>query len=592
MTRYQRGRPTLAMPPNSRQEEDSSVEGITTEPADASQSPTDPSIATNQNLQASEGENHGLNHTWENGTIGTHISSPQMQFDFPNQPDQTAGFSSNTSPADPKDQSAIYRASPWSSGLALPPQEQIEILVVAFFRHVHVYRANAFLHREETLVGLRDGSLAEAIVLALCAVGSRFIHPRTNDAETVALWASKAGQKIITSTPASRDNVSTALLLTIYMQQDSQFAQSHIWASIAMQQAVTLGLHRESHSDSRSFVDAERDRRLFFACYVLNRFISNGTPESVHCPASRIRLRLPCDGFHYRMDVSVETPFAILEEDDSHVPGWIFKNVGAMGFWVRLVGVRTMIKAYFQAVMENRESREASATQSQTQDRPQHMLEISDPAPPAPWEMASPFAVCLVKLASIRETLPPRLQLSPEHISRRQNDLSTLGQIIMFYLWWNQCHIELFSVVLPGYSHSFDRDLLSAAPEGWLNQTRQSCLRHARAITDILSLVEMQLGQQSFTIHDHTIAHSVYLSLRVQLEIRQIEPDDEDTRSRLKENLDMMLRFVERTSTYFRSVHLVVRSFPTLRMLRTRLLSERQKVIGDKRLPLIPFFTA
>jgi hypothetical protein len=131
----------------------------------------------------------------------------------------------------------------------------------------------------------------------------------------------------------------------------------------------------------------------------------------------------------------------------------------------------------------------------------------------------------------------------------------------MFYLWWNECHVELCSIVLPGYPQSLDEETLSAAPEGWVEQTRQSCLRHVQAITDILYLVDKEMAQQPLTIYDHTIAHAVYLSMRVQLELAVPDPEDEVTRSRLKERFEMMLRFVERTSLYFRSVYLVV-SYP------------------------------
>ncbi|CAK7232650.1 hypothetical protein SCUCBS95973_008330 [Sporothrix curviconia] len=548
-----------------------------------------------------------------------------------------------------------------SSTIQLPCQDRIERLAIAFFLHVHVYRANGFFERDKTLAAVRERRLARPLLLGLCAVGSRFAKPdsaqtiqfiqagdtnqETSEA-TVRAWAAEAGRLVMASTEVSRENVEAALLLTIYAQQAGRFAQSHLWAGIAMQQAVSLGLHRETsvmtstggRTVSKSFTDGERDRRLFFACYSMNRFLSNGAPEAIQCPATRIRLRLPCDGFNFRMGLAAETPYAMLEtggDTGPSMPGWMFKNVGAMGFWVRLVGIRAMVKQYFYGMME---ARRVAAEQDHedgdwvssmdvppgsgggastggtvgtgmpppsqapqvTHHHPSSSSSAFSPsaltatsstspnAPPsyvAPWVPDSPFVTCLAKLASLRESLPLRLQLG-RALRTRPHDWPALGQIVLFYLWWNVCHIELCSVALPGYPQSLDAETLAAAPDGWAAQTRQSCLRHAQAITDTLALVERELPPNghrgSLVLYDHTIAHAVYLSLRVQLEhwqandvdvngvngvngvndgndIHDGDHNDDMTPVALQARLEMMLGYVEKTSVYFHSVHLVLR---------------------------------
>ncbi|RDK38278.1 hypothetical protein M752DRAFT_321224 [Aspergillus phoenicis ATCC 13157] len=443
---------------------------------------------------------------------------------------------------------AVVTLSPRRS--FLPSQDSIERLAVAFFRHVHVYRANAFLHRDQTLMAIRDGTFCAPVVLALCAVGARFTSPPQPD-DVVISWATEAANWVTTATEVSRDHVVVALLLAIYMQQAGQFAQSHLWSAIANTHAVSLGLHHESAPGTSSFVESERDRRLFFACYAISRFISNGAPESIQCPASRIKLRLPCDGFNYRLDVSIETPYATLEADEPEPPGpnGMQRNVGAMGFWVRLVSVRMKIKRYFHSMTEDREERHA------------HQQPSAIGTTLAPWGASSPFVVCLAQLASLSESLPPRLQLSPELVLR-QHDAPVLGQIVMFYLWWNECHLELYSIALHGYPQSLDPTVMSTAPAGWIDQARHNCLRHAQAITDILDLVDREMPRQPLTISDHTIAHVVYLSVRVQLELLVPTLKDGGMRLELKKRFDMMLGFVERTSQYFHQVSLVVSASP------------------------------
>ncbi|KAI3030180.1 transcriptional regulator family: Fungal Specific TF [Aspergillus niger] len=439
---------------------------------------------------------------------------------------------------------AVVTLSPRRS--FLPSQDSIERLAVAFFRHVHVYRANAFLHRDQTLMAIRDGTFCVPVVLALCAVGARFTSPPQPD-DVVISWATEAANWVTTATEVSRDHVVVALLLAIYMQQAGRFAQSHLWSAIANTHAVSLGLHRESAPGTSSFVESERDRRLFFACYAISRFISNGAPESIQCPASRIKLRLPCDGFNYRLDVSIETPYATLEADEPEPPGpnGMQRNVGAMGFWVRLVSVRMKIKRYFHSMTEDREERHA------------HQQPSAIGTTLAPWGASSPFVVCLAQLASLSESLPPRLQLSPELVLR-QHDAPVLGQIVMFYLWWNECHLELYSIALHGYPQSLDSTVMSTAPAGWIDQARHNCLRHAQAITDILDLVDREMPRQPLTISDHTIAHVVYLSVRVQLELLMPTLKDSGMRLELKKRFDIMLGFVERTSKYFHQVSLVL----------------------------------
>ncbi|CAK7206459.1 hypothetical protein SEUCBS139899_009254 [Sporothrix eucalyptigena] len=510
---------------------------------------------------------------------------------------------------------------------------------------------------------VRERRLARPLLLGLCAVGSRFsrssnangnqqsIQESTEDTAVneaqARAWATEAGHLVMESVEVSRENVEAALLLTIYAQQAGRFAQSHLWAGIAMQQAVSLGLHRETsvtssattgeRTVSKSFTDGERDRRLFFACYSMNRFLSNGAPEAIHCPSTRVRLRLPCDGFNFRMGLAVETPYAVLEtggDTSPAMPGWMFKNVGAMGFWVRLVGIRTMVKQYFYGMMEARRVADEqdhedndwvssmdvppgggggasggrlstgmpppqphSQPQQPTHHHPSSSSSAFSPsaltavsstspnAPPsyvAPWVPGSPFVTCLAKLAALRESLPLRLQLG-RALRTRPHDWPALGQIVLFYLWWNVCHIELCSVAFTGYPQSLDAETLAAAPDGWVAQTRQSCLRHAQAITDTLALVDRELPPQgprgSLTLYDHTIAHAVYLSLRVQLEHWQAlevnlhdgnvsgtgndshdgDHNDDMRPVALQARLEMMLRYVEQTSAYFHSVHLVLR---------------------------------
>lgn len=426
-------------------------------------------------------------------------------------------------------------------------------MAVAFFQCVHVYRSNAFLHRDRALMAIRDGTISRGILLALCAVGARFTSPPEPE-EVARAWAADAGQRVMAASECSRETIAVSLLLSIYAQQASRFAQAHNWGAVAMNQAITLGLHREAppQSEAVPFDEAEGDRRLFFACYVINRFISNGQPVTVTCPAACIKLPLPCDGFNYRLDVSVETPYAVLESDEGHVPPSVYKNVGAMGFWVRLVGARFIMKQCFQAAVACTMDPDPSGP-----GLPSSPASATSVAPP--WDPSSFFAASIAKLAAVRESLPACQRLHSGLLHRARNTTG-LGQIVLFYLWWNECHLELCSMVLPGYPQSLDPAILATAPAGWVEHTRQNCLQYAQAITDIVLLVEEETsknGGPPLVVHDHTVAHAVYLSLRVQLEADDENANKDPTQKR--ERLETMLHLVDRTAVFFDSIRLLVK---------------------------------
>lgn len=107
----------------------------------------------------------------------------------------------------------------------------------------------------------------------------------------------------------------------------------------------------------------------------------------------------------------------VLESNDSDITQRMYRNIDAIGFWVRLVGVRAMIKRYFQ------DMRDGVRNQDGLQD------ENTDTAPyPNPRIQTSLFVTCMTKLAAVCEYLPTRFQLSRDPILRR-HDVPALVQV-------------------------------------------------------------------------------------------------------------------------------------------------------------------
>ncbi|CAK7221104.1 hypothetical protein SBRCBS47491_004414 [Sporothrix bragantina] len=474
-----------------------------------------------------------------------------------------------------------------------PTRELSERLLAAYFQHVHPYQANGYLHPGKTLQAVRDGTLPQQVLLALWAVSARFVSSSSSSSASTcplpaAAWADEAGARLLRSHTAACDNIVTALLLLTHAQYAGHFDQHHLWCAVANRQALRLGLHRSTaittattaatkpgepkESTEDGLVSAERDR-LYFACYASERQMANGTPESVYCPAERIRVRLPVDELNYRMlspgmSVSLLTPLtpwaseACLEGGVSTLPPWAYNDVGLMGFYVRLVGARFMVKTCVQAMVEGQ--REHSFTQESIESW-------------APWSSPA-FAMCLDKLADIMEALPTRLRLTRAAV-RSRHDSPSLGPLVILYLLWNMCHLELYRTVLPGYPESIAPHVLAElAPADWLVQARRRCLRHAEAMTAVLQLVADSMPPQvpPLTITDHTLPRFVYSAIRIQMELGRggeggdgVEENEHENENdwaahkdarKSKAAFAMMLQFAMRTSVYFPPARLLCKA--------------------------------
>ncbi|KAL1870912.1 hypothetical protein VTK73DRAFT_2367 [Phialemonium thermophilum] len=421
----------------------------------------------------------------------------------------------------------------------IPTQELSERLVAAFFEHVHPYQANGYLHPASTVRAVRDGQLPQQVLFGLWAVAARFLEPPL-PGRTALAWADEAGTRLLRSRNASRDNIITALLLLTHSQYSGFFDQHHLWCAVANRQALSLGLHQEAPADAapRDPVEAERDRRLYHASYAFERQMSNGTPESVYCPAHRVRIRLPVDELDYKMSSIPQTPTAVLEGRESCGPPSLFHDVGIMGFYVRIMGARFMVKRCVQSMLENRDSPFVVAEQ-------------------APWEPTSEFVACIEKLAEIMDSLPARFRLTRGAILSR-HDSPSLGPLVILYLLWNMCHLELYRILLPDYPESLPPEAFLSAPEGWVDGARQQCLRHAQAMTGILRLVADTMPRDPLTITDHTFPRFVYSSIRIQIEFAERHNVSDESRQDLKVAFAMMIEFVERMSVYFRPAQLLV----------------------------------
>lgn len=153
---------------------------------------------------------------------------------------------------------------------------------------------------------------------------------------------------LITSTEKCLDNVLIALLLARHCIHSG--IHGHTWNLVALanRQATGIGLHREdaegtSHADQK---ESEMRRRVWWACYTLDRMMATGLPEFTLCPPHRIKVALPCqDGVWATHGKGGEGKKVVpkIQEVELDTTWEDFVDVGVMGHFVRLVGIRYVI---------------------------------------------------------------------------------------------------------------------------------------------------------------------------------------------------------------------------------------------------------
>lgn len=119
------------------------------------------------------------------------------------------------------------------------------------------------------------------------------------------------------------------------------------------------------------------------------------------------------------MDISIETPYAVLEDDGLDIPQWMMcRNDGSMGFWVGLVGVRVMTKRHFHFL---KDMRDGVCNQDGMQDKIQIQRHMR--VQPPSHVKVGPRSMNLYR---------HDFQLSGDLILRRRKP-PALGHIIMFF---------------------------------------------------------------------------------------------------------------------------------------------------------------
>ncbi|KAJ1331954.1 3-dehydroquinate dehydratase I [Microdochium nivale] len=133
-------------------------------------------------------------------------------------------------------------------------------------------------------------------MFAVAARSSYATHPNGSQAavKLSEIYAAQSRREMDSDEP-SMDALQALLLLVTAFTAAGRGRKAYMLMSMAIGMATALELHREADADSRTTpTERETRRRIFWTCYLLDRFMACGSKRPCLISDKTILLRLPC----------------------------------------------------------------------------------------------------------------------------------------------------------------------------------------------------------------------------------------------------------------------------------------------------------
>ncbi|KAI0881834.1 uncharacterized protein GGS22DRAFT_57417 [Annulohypoxylon maeteangense] len=191
-------------------------------------------------------------------------------------------------------ESAVY--SPTFSNEPPTPNIQIDALLDTYFSRFHA-KPYHILDESSVRQRLQLSQLPSYLIHAIYAVAARYTTYPTGYQSAVKLseeYALQSRSEIDTDEP-SIDALQALLLLVTAFTAAGKGKKAYMLLTTAIGMAMALELHREVDLQTRiTTVEREVRRRLFWTCYLLDRFMACGSKRPCIISDRTILLRLPC----------------------------------------------------------------------------------------------------------------------------------------------------------------------------------------------------------------------------------------------------------------------------------------------------------
>ncbi|OAA62550.1 Transcription factor [Niveomyces insectorum RCEF 264] len=172
----------------------------------------------------------------------------------------------------------------------------IELLLHTYFARFHA-KPFHILDESSFRQRLQHNQVPSWLLGSVCALASRYTHHPSGYQASVSLgeeYARRARAEIDSDEP-SIDCLQALLLLALAFVASGKGKKSYMLLSNAIGMAVAMELHREVDITAGILpVEREMRRRLFWTCYLLDRFMACGSRRPSLINDSTVLLRLPC----------------------------------------------------------------------------------------------------------------------------------------------------------------------------------------------------------------------------------------------------------------------------------------------------------
>ncbi|KAL2071824.1 hypothetical protein VTL71DRAFT_13059 [Oculimacula yallundae] len=190
-------------------------------------------------------------------------------------------------------ESAVY--SPISISEPSPPAIQPDVLLDTYFSRCHG-KVYYILDETTTRQRMQLNQIPSYLVFAIYAVSARYtVHPNGYHA-AIRLsedYAVRARTELDIDDP-SVDCLQALLLLAVAFTAAGKGKKAHMMLASGIGMAMALELHREFDLKTRvTPVEKEMHRRLFWTCYLMDRFMACGSKRPSLVADRSILLRLP-----------------------------------------------------------------------------------------------------------------------------------------------------------------------------------------------------------------------------------------------------------------------------------------------------------
>ncbi|KAL7270442.1 hypothetical protein RUND412_006856 [Rhizina undulata] len=334
-------------------------------------------------------------------------------------------------------------------GDGAPDKGMVERLLEVYFRRING-KPYSILHEGSFRRELEAGRIPGHLVNAVCAVSVRYAHhnlgarPALEYSEEFAALA----RSQVDSDEPTLENLQTMLLLSLAFYAMGHGKKCFMQLGSAIRMALALDLHRELPPDNpASPITREIRRRVFWSCYMMDKFTVCGTKRPPLLSDKSIFLRLPSPEDSFLRGAPLEAPFF----SDS---GQQFGTPNGFAACVDIVRILGKTIRYTQQGGVKGDS---------------HF----------PWHASSNLSKIKNELNAWASTQDPKLGVPPTPDATAL----FLGKSI-----YHLIHCLMYRNFLPIDLHELSG---TGTQQAWQSEATKVCFQHANALAELISVASM-----------------------------------------------------------------------------------------------------